>query len=198
VGDDAMTADLTGTDAELEQAAGRFRRASRESDLVRGASVWIAPAGTPPPVAGKVHDDGTPCRVGCDECVPFDSIATRVGFMADGIRLTSPVQAEEVEYHAPPAYQWECKIAVAFDVPLELLGFRVLPDPAVPRGDAVMRYVTLPGVGTVPRKRDGITGRRYRAARRRYARQVRAWKRAGRPRHMEALVIRGARFEVAQ
>lgn len=49
-----------------------------------------------------------------------------------------------------------------------------------------------------PFKRPGLTGRRYRIARRRYGRAVRAWRRAGRPMRERAVFMPRAVVEVSE
>ena len=57
---------------------------------------------------------------------------------------------------------------------------------SIPRTYGVTVKSTTPTIGRPPRKSRGLTGRRYRAARRDYARKRRAWVRAGSPTYATA------------
>lgn len=127
-------------------------------------NVWFAPEGAEPPSV----DPSAWVKVGYTDSSKLGfSFDPDASFDANRDVLTSTLR-------------YEFEIARTFDVPLEFLGFPVRADYAVPRGAVDIEWKS-PTIGRAPVKAPGLTGRRYRIARRAYARKRRVWVRAGSP-----------------
>ena len=135
--------------------------------------VYFAPAHEPPTLRSILEPPPT-----LDAGSPWLHIGTTTTDDLSGFSF----QADDDLDVVGPAFtdlEHTLRIAAVFDVPLELLG---LPEPDHRRASVRVDY-WIPTLRHAPWKQPGLTGRRYRIARRQFARARRDWIRAGRPRH---------------
>jgi len=136
--------------------------------------VYFAPAHEPPPLRGILESAPT---------LPEDSPWLHVGHTTeDGLGVDWDADVDDTVMGwqgARATFDTTVSIAAAFRVPVELLG-AYEPEP---RRASVRVNYWVPTLQHAPWKQPGLTGRRYRIARRRFARARRDWIRAGRPRY---------------
>lgn len=136
--------------------------------------IYFAPAHEPPPLRGILESAPS---------LPEDSPWLHVGHITDGglaVDWGSDVDDTVAGWGGMRAtFEMSLSIARVFDVPVDVLGSY---EPNHTRASLRVDY-WLPTLQHAPWKQPGLTGRRYRIARRRHARARRDWIRAGRPRY---------------
>lgn len=177
---------------------------------ITGAAVWFAPAGTDPTEAGEWREVGW-----TDQFRPLDPPRVDSEAIRAAMERTRPVieqaqagfEAFRVAADAAAASfdkalaAWRTELHYSFQVQnpsdyLSLLGFPVEADARHPRNSMTIRYQKA-ALRPKPGRTPGWTARRYRAERRRWGREYRAWKRAGMPKQEHRIVLPNVTIEEA-
>jgi len=162
------------TETSTAEISSRYAREETTAHCRSVGEVYFAPAHEPPPLRSIL--DGP-----SDEPSPWVHVGNTIdgGLAVDwGADVDDTVMGWE---GVRATFDMTMSIAAAFRVPVELLG-SYERNPLRPSVRINYRVPTLDPEG--PWKRPGLTGRRYRIARRRYGRARRDWIRRGRP-HFE-------------
>jgi len=160
------------TETSTAEISSRYAREETTAHCRSVGEVYFAPAHEPPPLRSIL--DGP-----SDEPSPWVHVGNTIdgGLAVDwGADVDDTVMGWE---GVRATFDMTMSIAAAFRVPVELLG-AYEPEP---RRAMVRVNYWVPTLQHAPWKQPGLTGRRYRIARRRFARARRDWIRAGRPRY---------------